>query len=274
MTALQQKLDILSDNMANLDTTGYKRKDVNFSDILMNVKQQPQGFQQTGRLSPLGYVQSWGSRVSQVQYDLTQGSLKETGVSTDLSVEGDALFQVEANGQIAYTRDGGFQLTALGGDPNMLTLTTKEGYPVQGKNGSIRIPVGYEMQVSPDGTVTAHPAGNPNATVKIDQIKLNVAVKPQFLQQIGNNLFIVPRDMDNATVQVVRDAVPADFDASSPGRTVDAPLGIRQGWLEQSNVSMSDEMSDLLLVQRAYQLNARALSSADTMMNLANNLRG
>lgn len=279
MTALQQKLDILGDNMANLDTTGYKRKEASFSDILMNVKRQPQGFQQSGRLSPLGYVQSWGSRISQVQYDLTQGSLKETGVSTDFTVEGDAFFEVNANGQTAYTRDGGFQLTALGEDPTRLTLTTKEGYPVMGKNpdgrtGPIQVQAGYALQVSTDGTVTAHPKDKPNDIVRLGQIKLDVAVKPQFLQQIGNNLFTVPSGMDNAIAQVVREAAPADFDANSPERTVDTPLGIRQGWLEQSNVSMADEMSDLLLVQRAYQLNARALSSADTMMNLANNLRG
>ncbi|WP_058300337.1 flagellar hook-basal body protein [Gorillibacterium timonense] len=278
MNALQRKLDILGDNMANLSTTGYKRKEANFADILMNVKQQPQGFQQNGRLSPLGYVQSWGSRISQVQYDLTQGSLKETGVSTDLSVEGDALFEVNADGQTAYTRDGAFQLTAQGTDPNLLYLTTKEGHDVQGVDAAgnpipITVRAGYDVHIAPDGTVTEYRKDDPNGSRVVGKVKLVVAVKPQFLEQIGNNLYIVPRDMDNAAAQIVRDAVAADYDASSPDRTVDTPLAVRQGWLEQSNVSMADEMADLMLVQRAYQLNARALTSADTMMNLANNLR-
>ncbi|MEO3947245.1 flagellar hook-basal body protein [Gorillibacterium sp. CAU 1737] len=275
MNALQRKLDILADNMANLTTTGYKRKEANFADILMNVKQQPQAFQQNGRLSPLGYQQSWGSRISQVQYDLTQGSLKETGLDTDLGIEGDAFFEVNANGQTAYTRDGAFQLVSRAGDTQNQYLTTAEGHSVLDYAGNpIRVRNGYDVQIATDGTVMEYKQNDPDDKRVAGRVKLAVAVKPQYLEQIGNNLYIVPRDMDNAAAQIVRDAVAADFDADSPNRTVDTPLSIRQRWLEQSNVSMSDEMSDLLLVQRAYQLNARALTSADTMMNLANNLRG
>ena len=275
MSALQQKLDIMADNMANLNTTGYKRKQASFEDILNNLKQQPVRFEKEGRLSPLGYTQSWGARLSQVQYDLSQGPLKESGKATDVAIEGNALFEVDANGQTAYTRDGSFQLTPLAGDKVNLYLADSSGNLVQGADGPIAVPQGLQFQVAHDGTVSAYAADAPETTVNIGRIKLVVPVKPQFLQQIGNNLFIVPQDMNNVQDQVVRDAVyPADYEADNPDRTDREPIGIRQGWLEQSNVNLADAMTETLLVQRAYQLSARAVSSSDTMMNLANNLRG
>ncbi|MCL6457798.1 MAG: flagellar hook-basal body protein [Gorillibacterium sp.] len=274
MSALQQKLDIMADNMANLNTTGYKRKQANFEDIINNLKEQPERFQKEGRLSPLGYSQSWGARLSQVRYDLSQGALKESGVSTDMAIEGDALFQVDANGQVAYTRDGSLQLTPKAGDAANLYLTDTSGNSIQGVNGPITVPKGKMIKVATDGTVTAYTADAPEQAAVVGRIKLVVATKPQFLQQIGNNLFIVPQDMDNAQNQIVRDAVPADYNADDPNRTLAEPIAIRQGWLEQSNVNLADEMTETLMVQRAYQLSARAVSSSDTMMNLANNLRG
>ncbi|MBC8078720.1 MAG: flagellar hook-basal body protein [Gorillibacterium sp.] len=275
MSALQQKLDIMADNMANLNTTGYKRKQASFEDIINNLKQQPEHFERQGRLSPLGYSQSWGARLAQVQYDLSQGALKESGVSTDLAIEGKAFFQVDANGQVAYTRDGSFQLAAVKGDADHLYLANSDGHLVQGVNGPIAIPKGQSMTIAPDGTVTAFSVNAPQEAVAVGRIKLVVATKPQFLQQIGNNLFIVPQEMNNAQDQVVRDAVfPADYNADDPNRTLSEPIAIRQGWLEQSNVDLADQMTETLMVQRAYQLSARAVSSSDTMMNLANNLRG
>lgn len=270
MKALQQKLDILADNMANLNTTGFKRKDARFEDILMNVKEQPQAFLKEGRLSPPGYNQSYGMKLSQVHLDLTQGALNETGVETDLAFEGPGLFEVAAAGVTAYTRDGGFQLSVDENDKNAVYLTTKEGYYLQwlnadGETEPVRVPKNAKLQVDASGQVTVAVPGQEPA---VRQLKLVRAVKPEFLEQIGGNLFVIPQGVDNTQGQIVRNLGAAD-------RTEDgSPLvTVRQGFLEQSNVSMADEMTELLLVQRTYQLNSRAISSSDTMMGLANNLR-
>ncbi|WP_040952360.1 flagellar hook-basal body protein [Gorillibacterium massiliense] len=270
MRALQQKLDIMADNMANLNTTGFKRKEATFEDVLTNLKEQPKGFQKNGRLSPLGYDQSYGMKVSQTRLDMTQGPLKETEVPTDMALEGPGLFEVKAGNTTAYTRDGSFQLSFDKQDPDMVYLTTKDGYYLQWNNGGTAEPV----HMSAKATFTVNAEGQMTVTVPgeqptVHQLKLVRAVKPQLLEQAGDNLYRIPNGVDNTQGQVIRDVGPLD-------RTSDnQPLiTVRQQFLEQSNVNLANEMTEVLQVQRAYQLNARAISSSDMMASLTNNLRG
>jgi flagellar basal-body rod protein FlgG len=278
MHALQQKLDLLANNVSNINTTGYKRKEASFQDVLTSVKQQPQGFQKQGRLTPLGYNQGWGSKLVEAQLNMEQGSLNETKNPLDFALEGNGLFEIaavtlDANNvpvqTTRWTRNGAFNISPSvdANDPDGY-LTTKDGHFVVGTNNNpIRVPANHRIVVQPNGEVVGYnEADRAAAPVDLGQIKTVRVVRPQLLQQIGDNLYGMPADI---TPQQ-RDEILQPVTAAN--NTVD-PITVRQGFLEQSNVDLSKEMTELVTVQRAFQLNARAISSSDQLMNLANNLR-
>ncbi|MDF2958992.1 MAG: flagellar hook-basal body protein [Paenibacillus sp.] len=276
MHALQQKLDMLSNNIANVNTTGYKRKEASFQDVLTSVKQQPRGFEKEGRLSPLGYNQGWGSRLVQAQLNLAQGSLQATESPLDVAIEGNGLFEIntftrDVNNnlipQTIWTRNGSFELSpSTDPDNRDMYLTTKDGqYVVGADNNPIRIPVDHRIQIQPDGKIAAYNNVDKTAPpIDVGQMKLVRVIRPQLLKQLGDNLYNLPEGIAN------REEVLQTVDANN--NLVD-PIMVRQGFLESSNVTLADEMTDLLQVQRAFQLNSRAVTSSDTMMGMANNLR-
>jgi len=266
MNALQQRLDVFADNIANMNTAGYKRKESSFEDLLTNMKQQPEEFRLPGRLTPLGYNQSWGAKMTEIVTDFTPGAMKETGVSTDLAIEGNALFEVmaDAAGNRAYTRNGAFQLTL---DENGVTiLTTENGMPVVANildvdgnvtEGRVVLPEGSSLQVGEDGTLSAVSA---QETTVLGSLKLVEIMRPDALSAVADNLFAVSAGVN--AEEVLRQ-VPQGEEG----------FAVRQGSLEQSNVDLTQEMTELINVQRAYQLAARALTSSESMMGMTNNLR-
>ncbi|MCY9666834.1 flagellar hook-basal body protein [Paenibacillus alginolyticus] len=279
MHSLQQKLDILSNNIANVNTNGFKKKEASFEDVLTNVKSQPEGFRQLGRFSPLGFNQGWGSKLVQIQTNLSQGPIQSTGNVTDFAIQGDGLFEVQtgeldANGQrqTAWTRNGAFSLSpnANGGS----VLTTKDGHFVTGVDGTgadvspILIPAGIRPVVEKNGTINGYSEQDPSAApINLGRIKLVRVVRPQLLQDVGDNLYAIPNGITAAEkANILQDVNPL---VDNPANRV----SLMQGFLEQSNVTLSDEMTDLVIVQRALQLNSRAITSSDQMMNIANNLR-
>lgn len=274
MSALQQKLDITADNMANITTNGYKRKEATFEDILTNMKDQPEGFRREGRLSPLGFNMGWGSRVTAVQNDMSQGTLQQTNNPLDVAIEGDAMFEVNvldsSDGtprfRQAWTRDGAFKLQPVDADNAM--LTTNQGYRLVGDNGQpIMIPNGYQIAIDAQGNITGRrESGSTVETIQIGRLRIVQPERPKLLQHIGDNMYMLPEGM-NAT-DAFREVV---WDGSDPEFR---EVAVHQGFIEGSNVKMQDEMTDMMTALRAYQLNARALTSSDTMMGLANNLRG
>lgn len=279
MQGLQQKLDIVANNMANMNTTGFKRKEATFHDVLTTTMRQPDTFQQVGRLSPLGLTQGWGAKLSQIQTLMAQGSLQQTDLPTDLAIEGDALFEVtipsvDGNGQpgqrTAWTRDGAFSLKAQPGDTENVYLTTQEGHLVLGTDDQpIRVPNYHRIKVETDGTIMAYNDFQPEQPpVQAGSLKLVQVVRPQLMQNIGDNLYTIPDAIDPALGEVLRVVA---FDGANPEA---AKVKVQQGFLEQSNVNLTEEMTELMLTQRAFQLNAKALTSADNMMSLANSLRG
>lgn len=271
MNALQRKLDMLADNMANLNTVGYKRKSSVFEDVLTSINQQNKDFVQPGRRTPLGITEGWGARLSSIMLDLSQGPLQETGVMTDVAIEGNGLFEVRTGGTIdsppAFTKHGAFHLEPIPGEDGARMLVTSAGNPVVGQNGGtdalIVVPKNYDLSIQPDGTLLAVGAQG-STPIELGKLKVTQPIKPELLQAIGENLYGVPTGINVADVL-------ADV-TYVPGET--SGIAVRQGFLENSNVSLTDEMADLMIVQRAYQLSARALSSSDEMMGLANNLRG
>ena len=268
MGALQQKLDMLADNIANVNTVGYKRKTSVFEDIMTSLNPQEQDFEQAGRRTPLGFSQGWGARLSSMLLDLSQGMLQQTGASTDVAIEGNGLFEVKTDGTLdgpsAFTRHGSFQLISSGGGDR--TLITNSGYPVVAEAGGVEsfivIPEGYNLSIEADGTLIGiGPQGS--TPIELGKLKMMQATKPELLQSIADNLYGVPENVNIADVVTNVTQLPADA----------VGISVRQGFIENSNVNMTDEMADLMIVQRAYTLSARALSSSDQMMNMANNLR-
>lgn len=274
MQSLQQKLDLLANNMSNIDTVGFKKQEASFKDVLTNVKQQPTGFKQQGRMTPLGFTQGWGTQIASIKTNLAQGPLKETDDSLDFALEGDGFFEVgvpsvDANGQQvltpAWTRSGAFKLQPQK-DGTSLVLT-EEGYAVLNSNGQpIAVPSGQDLLVDASGKLRTKISGSPDSSaVEVGSFKLMRTVNANLLQSDGQALYTLPNGVpvSDALEQVDTSA------AASAGE-----LQVRQGFLEESNVDMAEEMTELLVVQRAFQLNAKALTSADTMAGMAYNLRG
>jgi len=269
MGALQQKLDLLADNLANSNTVGYKRKSAVFEDILTSLNPHVEDFNQPGRRTPLGFTQGWGARLTAIQTDMSQGILQETGNMTDIAIEGNGLFEVRTDGNInsarAFTRHGPFQLMPdANGDR---VLVTNSGQQVVGVNGNaegfIHVPAGYNLSIATDGTLTAI-GSEGTAPIDLGRLKLVQVTNSDLLQAVADNLYGIPQNVDpNVVVSNV-----AFLPNGENG------LAVRQGFVEQSNVSMADEMTDLMIVQRAYQLSARALTSSEQMMAMANSLRG
>lgn len=281
MNTLQQKLDILSSNIANVNTSGYKKKEASFEDVLTNIKLQPETFRKDGRLTPLGYNQGWGSKLVSIKSNFAQGPISPTQNLTDLAIQGEGLFEVEvqtqdANGnpavKTAWTRNGAFNLQPLANGTGMM-LTTKEGHRVLGVNNQpIVLPLGTSPKIDSRGNVLAYKDGSTAVAANVGQIKLVRVARPQLLKEMGDSLYTLPTTGNAQQDQQIRNSILQNVNNLPAGDT--DRVEVRQGYLEQSNVNLSDEMTELITVQRAFQLNARALTSADSMMNMANNLRG
>ncbi|MFC5469648.1 flagellar hook-basal body protein [Cohnella suwonensis] len=269
MNALQRKLDLLADNVANSNTVGYKRKSAVFQDILTSIQPQLQDFNQAGRRSPLGFTEGWGARISSMQTDLSQGVLQETGNMTDIAIEGNGLFEVRTDGDLngarAFTRHGPFQLMPdASGDRILVTNSGQQVVAdVGGAEDFVRVPAGYNLSVATDGTLTAVGAQG-SEPIALGKLKLVEVTNPELLQAVSDNLYGIPSDVDPDNVVRTIAGLPNG----------ESGISVRQGFVEQSNVNMTEELTDLMIVQRAYQLSARALSSSEQMMGMTNNLRG
>lgn len=263
MNGLQRKLDIIADNVANLNTKGYKRKTASFADVLTNVQQHNDDFRQPGRVTPMGYTLGYGSMLTDLSRDMSQGSLQHTGVSTDVALQGNALFEVGTPTGTAWMREGSFHYII---DEDERILTSAEGHPVMSTNDTeIRIPAGYEMKIDEAGRVFGVKTGEPDE--ELGQIKVVRPLKPELLVQTENNLYVLPQGTDRNTIVETLNLTGDRSDPNAPH------VYVMQGMLEESNVSMVDEMADLIQAQRAYQLASRALMSGDAMWGLANSLR-
>lgn len=277
LRSIQQAIDNTSNNLANVDTVGYKRRSVTFSELLVDtMKEQPYTDKQ--RTSPAGLRIGSGVKIGQTKMDTTQGSAKITDVPSDLMVQGDGYFLVshhilDGNGvlqseEYRLTRDGAFHLTNSEADPNgSYNLVTSTGDVLVDDRGiAIEIPKDKQFKVEPDGTISLD-----GDTASGLRIPLWEVPNPDQYTAIGNNEFAVklPAGETNPgnVMSVLNDPGRPEFNSNKT-----APQ-IRQGALEMSNVDMSQEMSQLIIAQRAYQLNSRAIGIADQMMGIANSIR-
>lgn len=243
MDAQQTQLDVISHNLANVSTTGFKKERAIFEDLLYQVIRQPgaQTSQQTQL--PSGLQIGLGVNTVATERIFSQGNLQSTGNGLDLAIAGGGFFQVlMPDGTTAYTRDGSFQRDSQG------VMVTASGYQVQ---PNITIPDDVvTMTVGRDGTVSVVQAGN-NTPNNIGQLQLANFVNPSGLQSLGENLFAETAASGAPSVNV-------------PGTN---GLGlINQAMLETSNVNVAEELVNMIVSQRAYELNSRAISTSDQML--------
>lgn len=250
LLAQQARVDAISNNIANINTTGFKRDQATFSDLVY-ARLRPAD-QQTylGPTVPAGFDRGHGVRVDAVRKQFGQGMLEMTGRDLDLAIQGDGFFQVRlSDGSTAYTRAGEFRVDAGG------TVVTPAGLPLLADGKPLTVPPGATaITVAADGTVTA--TGADGQPVKLGQIRLTRFADPSALGGAGDGVFI------------------ANADAGQPQQVASGDgTAIVQGALERANVDLAQEMVSLVLAQRAYELSARAVQTADQMLALANGLR-
>jgi flagellar basal-body rod protein FlgG len=262
LSQLQKQMDIISNNLANLDTTGYKSKQATFTDLLVQqVNNQPDAAKEAGRKTPIGIRQGAGARVSQSQMNMSQGSFKPTDrdLDTAFQVPGQyykVLVQKNGTSSVQYTRNGALYLSPVAANETM--LVTSDGDPILDDNNKPIIMTGdaQKVDITQNGVMNVAMTGGSMESFNLGVVQIN---KPQFFEQKGGSLIGLP---DNVPVpNGVLTELPRE------------QISIGQRMLEQSNVDMSKEMTDLLNVQRSYQFQSRAVTMADQMMGLINGIR-
>lgn len=249
--AQDAKLQAIANNLANVNTTGFKRDRVVFEDLFYQVERQPGAAQAEGMNTPVGVQLGNGVRVAGTQKVFTTGSLQTTGQALDVAIVGQGFLQVELpNGDTAYTRAGQLQVNADG------RLTTVQGYPLV---PDVTLPANAKsITISDNGTVSVTVPGD-NAPNEIGQITLAGFVNPAGLLALGDNLY----------QETTASGVPTE------GIAGEEALGtLKQGALEGSNVQVVEEMVDMITAQRTYEMSTKVLSAADGMLqNLAQAVR-
>ena len=248
LDAQQTRMSVVSNNLANTNTTGFKQDRASFEDLLYQQVRQPGGSSSAQTQLPTGLQLGTGVRVVATSKNFQQGGQQQTGRAMDVMVNGRGFFEVMLpDGSSAYTRDGSFQMSPQG------ELVTNSGYPVQ---PGIQIPEGAQsLTIGADGTVSVKMAGDA-ASVEIGSLTLTDFINPAGLQAKGENLYL-------------------ETTASGPAQNGTPGLNglgsIVQGALEGSNVNVVEELVAMIETQRAYEMNAKAISTTDSMLGYLNN---
>ena len=249
MRAQQLNLDVIANDLANVNTTGFKRSRVDFQDLLYQTLRAPGSISAQGLEVPSGIQLGHGVGVGSITKLFLQGSFVETGNTFDLAVEGDGFFQITLpDGEIGYTRDGSFKINQDG------TLVTTDGFPLEPE---ITIPEDViAVGIGLDGTVSVT---RQDSTVdELGQIELARFINPAGLLSQGRNMY---RESEASGDPIL--VFPAEEGAGT----------LRQGFLEGSNVSVVDEIVQLIITQRAFEVNSSVLRTSDEMLQTANNMR-
>ncbi len=253
MQALETKLDVIANNMANINTTAFKKDRANFEDLFYRQIRLPGATDSDGNITPTGVEVGLGVRVSSTQSDHDQGAFQNTGNQLDLAIEGDGFFSVQGlNGEVLYTRAGNFNVNAN----NQLVLgSANTGYQLV---DGINIPQeAVDVVVTADGTVEYSVSGQTQLQ-QAGQIQLTTFINPDGLLKLGDNLF-------------------SETAASGPanqGQAGQNGIGVlRQNFLEASNVEPVTELIDLIQTQRAFELNSQVVQAGDQIMQVVANLR-
>jgi len=250
MSAQQAGVDNIANNLANANTTGYKRTNLVFHDLLYQTIQTAGQGEGSGSARPATLQMGHGASAIATVRNFSQGGLNETGNAQDIAIMGDGFFQIQKpDGSIAFTRDGTFGKSSEG------TLITQTGLAVE---PNLTIPdEAISVHISQDGLVMVKIAGEPDL-VEIGQLELARFSNPGGLNPIGGNLFEQTDASGEPTI-------------STPGQ--DGLGTLMQGYLESGNVDVVQEMVNLITAQRAYEINSKMITTSEEMMQLANNMK-
>lgn len=248
LDAQQTRMTVISNNMANVNTTGYKQSRAVFEDLLYQNVRQAGGQSSQNTVLPSGLMLGTGVRTVATEKLFTQGNIQQTGNQLDVAIQGRGFFQVlRPDGGLGYSRDGSFQVDSQG------QLVTSSGYAVQ---PAITIPSGsLSVTIGSDGVISAMQAGQ-SAPTQVGNIQLTDFINPSGLQPVGENLFL----------ETAASGAPQ---AGNPG--LNGIGSVIQGALESSNVNVVEEMVGMIEAQRAYEMNSKAISTVDQMLQYASN---
>jgi len=251
MAAQEQNVNVISNNIANMRTTGYKRQRAEFQDLLYQEYRRAGGVtSDSGTQVPVGIEIGSGVRITATPRVMSQGSVVASDKDLDMAVQGEGYFMVNMpDGRTGYTRDGSFERDGTG------KLVTADGYEVQ---PGITIPDNANtVTISPDGIVSAN-IGTDTTPTQLGQLQLARFVNKGGLESVGNNMFV---------------ETPASGSAQIGTPNADGMGNIMQSYLEDANVNAVTEISDLIAAQRAYEMNARVVTGADEMLQTTSQMR-
>ncbi len=251
MLAQQMNVDVISNNIANMTTTGFKRQRVDFKDLIyQNIDKPGAQSSDIGTLLPSGLQLGLGVRVGSVYKIHEQGPMQITENPLDLAITGDGFFQITLpDGETAYTRSGVFQINENG------SIVNTQGFELD--PGIVAPQDTVSLEINESGEVFADIAGQINLT-NLGQIQLATFINPAGLEAIGDNMFLETEASGTAQ-------------ANNPG--TDNTGTIRQGALESSNVNVVEEITSLITAQRAYEMNSTVIRTSDEMMQSVAQLR-
>jgi flagellar basal-body rod protein FlgG len=250
MQAQELNIDVISNNLANVNTSGFKKSRAEFQDLLYESMRSAGAASSQDTIVPTGIQLGHGTRPAAVQKMFTQGDFQNTTNELDWAIEGDGFFQIEIpNGDTSYSRSGEFKLDADG------RIVNPDGFPLVPE---MTIPTNtMSISVGMDGTVSVIEAGDETPT-EIGTLQLARFVNPAGLRSLGKNLYAPTEASGN---EITGTAGENGFGT------------IAQGFLEMSNVSVVDEMVSMITAQRAYETNSKVIQTADDMLQMANNLK-
>lgn len=250
MQSQQMNVDVIAHNLANVNTVGFKRSRADFQDLLYQTMKGPGAVSGEGMQVPTGIQVGLGVKPVAVQKLFSQGDFITTSNDLDLVIEGDGFFQVtRPDGTTAYSRAGAFKLDKDG------RMVNSDGYPLT--DGVTFDPSTTKITISATGEVSAFVAGSPTPTA-LTPITIAKFANPAGLLAIGKNLFLT----SDASGEPV---------AGAPG--LEGRGTLNQGFLEMSNVNVVEEMANLIIAQRAFDINSKAVQASDEMLQTSANLR-
>lgn len=251
MDAQQTRVEVISNNLANMNTTAYAARRAEFTDLHYQIARAAGASSSSdGAIVPEGVQLGLGVRTSAITMDITQGTLKETGGDLDLAIEGKGFFEITLpSGDPAYTRDGAFKRTGEG------LVVNSEGYRLA---GDITIPEdARSISINPEGEVYAYFDGDSQGQL-IATIQLTTFANEKGLEALGGNLY---RETEASGPAIIGEA----------GQ--DGVGTMRQGYLEESSVDVVQQIAELIEAQRGYELNSKVISAADQMMGATTQIR-
>lgn len=248
MVSQQTNLDVIANNLANVNTTGFKKSKIEFQDLIYQNSKLAGADIGGGNQIPTGIQIGHGSRVMSTSKDFSAGEVTHTGGQLDVAIDGDGFFQVTlVDGTNAYTRDGAFKMDSTG------RLVTSDGLQVQ---PSVTIPAATsEISIAPTGQLSVRTA---SGIQTLGTFSLTRFPNPGGLESIGHNLY---------------KETPSSGAGSQAAPGTDGMGGLAQNYLEMSNVKVVEEMVNMIVAQRAYEVNSKAVQTADEMLQMSNSLK-